>query len=170
MKIINAFRFCPRCQKKIKKLTDRLVSCFFCGFHFYLSPSITNAAILENKQGEILLVKRKLSPKKGFWDLPGGFIEFKETIETSIKREIKEELGVVITNLQYFSSYPGRYFYKGLLYITLCCVFLGKINNQQPKAGDDAQSLRFFRKEKIPFKKLAFVDVKQALKEYIKYK
>lgn len=170
MKPISAFQFCPRCQKPLKKISSRLVDCQSCGFHYYFAPAITNAAIIENKKGEILLVKRKFSPKKGFWDLPGGFVEFGETIEQSLKREIKEELGLNLTNFRYFSSYPGHYFYKGLDYSTLCFVFLGKVKNQKLKASDDAEKIKFFKKEKIPFKRLAFVEIKNALKDYLKLK
>lgn len=170
MKLISAFKFCPSCKTPLKKLNNRLVDCQRCGFHYYFNPAVTNAAIIENEKGEILLVKRKFPPKKGFWDLPGGFVEINETIETSIKREIKEELGINLLNLKYFSSYTGHYYYKGLDYPTLCYVFLGKIDNQKPKASDDAQELRFFKKEKIPFKRLAFIEIKNALRDYLSFK
>lgn len=168
MKIINAFKFCPSCQKPLKKLSSRLVDCPYCGFHYYFAPSVTNAAIIENQKGEILLVKRKFPPKKGFWDLPGGFVEFNETIEKSIIREVKEELDIKLKNFHYFSSYTGQYFYKGIYYPTLCFVFVGKIDGQKPKPKDDAFDLKFFCKEKIPFKRLAFVEVRNALRDYLK--
>lgn len=168
MKPINAFKFCPQCKNQLKKLNQKLVNCSSCGFNFYFNPAPTNALILENKSKEILLVKRKFPPKKGFWDLPGGFVEQKETIEQSLKREIKEELGIEITHFKYFSSYTGNYFYKKMYYFTLCFVFIGKIENQKIiKAGDDAEKIKFFKKEKIPFQRIAFPEIKNALKDYI---
>lgn len=165
--MLNKFKFCPNCKNKLKKISNRLIDCPSCGFHFYFNPAVSNAVILENNQKKILLVKRKFPPKKGFWDLPGGFIEFKETIENSIKREIKEELNINLSQLKYFASYIDRYFYKGFNYHTLCFVFVGKIKNQIPYPGDDAAELRFFKKEEIPFKKLAFTGIKNALKDYL---
>jgi len=167
MKVVNAFKFCPRCQKPLKKTSNRLIDCLSCGFHFYFAPAVTNAAIIENKKGEILLVQRKNHPKKGFWDLPGGFVEFKETIEQSLKREIKEELNINLSKIKYFSSYIGYYFYRGLDYPTLCFVFLAKLGRKTPLAGDDANKIKFFKKEKIPFKRLAFIEVRNALKDYL---
>lgn len=48
------------------------------------------------KDGKILLVKRRRSPESGHWGLPGGKVEWLETIEAAVMREIKEELGVKI--------------------------------------------------------------------------
>lgn len=166
--MINKFQYCPNCKNKLKKISNRLVDCSVCGFHFYLNPTPANALIIENKNHEILLVKRKFNPKKGYWDLPGGFVETKETIEDSLKREIKEELNINISKFNYFGSYPGNYLYKNLNYQTLCFVFTGIIDNQIPKPDDDAEEIKFFKKEKIPFKKLAFIEVKNALKDYLK--
>ena len=66
IKLIDNFKFCPRCQKKLRKIGDGLIDCPYCGFHYYLKPAVTNALILENSQGEILLTKRKHLPKKKF--------------------------------------------------------------------------------------------------------
>ncbi|TXL63650.1 NUDIX domain-containing protein [Cerasibacillus terrae] len=54
------------------------------------------AVILNEKQSHVLLVLRKKAPEAGYWSLPGGKVEFMETIEHAVKREIKEELGVDI--------------------------------------------------------------------------
>src|SRR3990167_11236908 len=112
------FKYCPNCKAKIK-MDDRLIDCALCGFHYYLNPAPTNGLILESEKGEILLVKRKVSPKKGYWDVPGGFIDFGENLEESLKREIKEELGIQIFNLKYFISVSVPYLYKGINYHTL---------------------------------------------------
>ncbi|HTC59985.1 MAG TPA: NUDIX domain-containing protein [Solirubrobacteraceae bacterium] len=44
-------------------------------------------------RGAVLLLKRKKPPEAGHWSIPGGRVEFGETLETAIVREIKEELG-----------------------------------------------------------------------------
>lgn len=165
---IEKFKFCPNCKKRIKKINNRLLDCLSCGFHFYFSPATTNALILENEKGEILLVKRKYPPKKGLWDLPGGFIELGETLEESVKREIKEELGIEIKNFQYLGSYTGNYLYRDINYQTLCFVFKGNITDQKISPGDDAESFKFFPKTKIPFPQIAFIEVKNGLKDYLK--
>jgi len=127
--------------------------------------------ILENNKGEILLTKRKFPPKKGFWDLPGGFIDFGETVEESLRREIKEELGMELKKISYFNSYWSYYPYKGIRYQTLCHVFIGKYQEEKLSIKDDIIDYKFFPKDKIIsqdiFQKLSFNDVKNSLKDYI---
>ncbi|NIM47291.1 MAG: NUDIX domain-containing protein [Candidatus Aenigmarchaeota archaeon] len=58
---------------------------------------IGSAVVLENGEGEILLTKRKYSPEKGKWVLPGGGINFGETFKETAERELKEETGLRIS-------------------------------------------------------------------------
>lgn len=53
-------------------------------------------AFIVNEKKELLLQQRNKSPEKGYWSIPGGKVEFFETIEQAIKREVKEEIGVEI--------------------------------------------------------------------------
>lgn len=164
------FRFCPRCQKPLRWLNKKLVDCPNCNFHFYFNPVPTVAIILENEKKEILLVKRKNKPKKGYWDLPGGFVEFKETAEEAIKREVNEELNIEIGDVNFLGSYVGFYPYKGINYQPLCLIFFGKIADDQIKnlqPADDVISFNFFAKDKIPWKRLAFIDIENGLKDYL---
>lgn len=145
----------------------RLIECTRCQFVFYFSPAATNAVIIENMRGEILLVERKNPPNRGLWDLPGGFIEFDESGEESTVREIKEELAIKLTNLKYFGSYADRYFFKGINYYTLNLVYVTKIKNEKPKAADDVVAYKFFPKNKIPYPRLAFPYMQKVLKDYL---
>lgn len=168
--MINHFKFCPRCQKQLQPKGKNYVDCHACGFRFYFNPVPTVALILENENEEILLVKRKFAPKKGFWDLPGGFINWQETAEEAIKRELKEEINIKINNINLLGTYVGFYPYKGIKYQPLCLIFYGKIakskiNNLKP--ADDVSSFQFFPKNKIPWSKLAFIDIKKGLRDYL---
>jgi 8-oxo-dGTP diphosphatase len=62
-------------------------------------------ALIFNNQKQVLLTKAKASEKKGkgyenIWSMPGGTLEFGETCEECLKREIKEELGIKIRNIK----------------------------------------------------------------------
>lgn len=59
-------------------------------------PKVGVGAVIQNKENKILLVLRKKAPEAGCWSLPGGKVDYMETIENAIIREIKEELGVDI--------------------------------------------------------------------------
>lgn len=60
-------------------------------------PEVGCGAAILNDAGELLLIQRLREPEAGAWGLPGGKIDFGETAETAVVREIEEELGVKIT-------------------------------------------------------------------------
>jgi len=164
------FKFCPQCKEKIKIVGKKLLDCPSCGFNFYLNPVPAVVIILENEKGEILFGKRKFLPKKGFWDLPGGFVDFGEKAEEAIIREVKEELGIKIKKPKILGTYIGFYPYKGINYQPLCIVFFKKISTQEIKkikAADDVSTIAFFKKEKISWRRLAFPDITCALRDYV---
>src|SRR3989344_4600239 len=77
------YSFCPKCGSKADKKLHNLLICPNCQYNFYINPSPTNGLIIENSKGEILLVKRKLEPKKGYLDVAGGLVEPGESLEES---------------------------------------------------------------------------------------
>lgn len=135
--------------------------------HQYKNPVPTTAVIFENKKGEILLVRRARPPKKGWWDLPGGFVGYNESFEEGAIREIKEELGVSVSRLRYINSHYNLYLYKGVYYHTLCVNFYVVLPDQVLTPKDDVASIRFFPKNKIPFRRIAFAAVKKGIEEYL---
>lgn len=163
------YRYCPKCGSEAERKSPNLLICKSCGYNFYLNPAPTNAIILENELGEILLVKRKFEPKKGYLDLPGGFVEPGESMEESTIREIKEELGADIDEVKYFNSYPDIYLFQGVHIKTLGLTLIGKIKSDAKlNPSDDVEDARFYPKDKIPLKKVAFESIKLALVDYIK--
>ncbi len=166
-----SFVYCPRCGQVLEDKTNKnFMVCKKCNFHYFFNPSPTNALIISNSKQEILLVKKKIPPKTGQWDLPGGFVELGETIEDSLEREIKEELGLTLKKYRYFRSFVGNYLFKGTTYQPLCFVFYTTLTDEQInkiRPGDDAESFRFFRKNKLPWDKILFIDVKKALRAYL---
>ena len=161
------FAFCPYCGAKYKKVRTNPHLCPGCNREYYINPHPCNAVILENSKKEILLVIRGIAPHKGKFDLPGGFINLGENAEDSVKREVREELGIRITDFSYFGSYVDRYPYKGISYYTLCFFYTARIPNRQPmKPADDVSSFIFVPKSRIPYGSLAFEGIKKALKKY----
>ena len=53
-------------------------------------------AFIINEQGQLLLQQRNKEPEKGYWSIPGGKVEWMETFEDAVKREVKEECNVKI--------------------------------------------------------------------------
>lgn len=162
------YKFCPKCGKKLIPKKDNVLECAICHFHLYINPLATNGVIIENRRGEILLVKRAFPPKKGWWDVPGGFIQPGETIEASVKRELKEELNVEIVISRIVGIYTDTYLFESVTNYTLCIMAAASIVGGKLRAGDDAAACEFIPKKKILGQKIAFAGVRRGLEDYIK--
>lgn len=88
-------------------------------------------------------------------------------MEESLKREVQEETGGKVENLQYFTSGPDTYVYQGIKYHTLGFIYTGKIKYKNLRPGDDVEEMKFFPKDKIPFRRLAFKELKRAVKMFV---
>jgi len=84
------------------------MNCELCNFK---NPKATVTAIII-KDNKILLLKRNQEPFKGMWDLPGGFMQEKETPKEALIREMKEELASDIVNTTFIKILPGTYYWK----------------------------------------------------------
>jgi 8-oxo-dGTP diphosphatase len=62
-------------------------------------PVLGIAAVIWNDRREVLLIRRTKEPRKGQWSLPGGKVEFGESLEDAVRREVREETGLEITLL-----------------------------------------------------------------------
>lgn len=100
------------------------------------SPLLTVDIIIRVGGGEILLVERK-NPPLGY-ALPGGFVDYGETLEAAARREAREETGVELENLRQFRAYsdPAR----DPRHHTVTMVFTADARGE-PCAGDDARAL-----------------------------
>ncbi|NWL87096.1 MULTISPECIES: NUDIX domain-containing protein [unclassified Paenibacillus] len=106
------------------------------------TPRVGVGAVIKDDLDRILLVLRKRAPEAGHWSLPGGKVDYMETIEEAIRREIREELGIEIM-------------IDGLLCVTnhilpeedthyvaptfLAHIAAGRVENREPHALGDVQ-------------------------------
>lgn len=162
------YKHCPKCGDKLIPQKENFLICSSCKFHLFINPIPTNAAIIENEKGEVLLVERKFDPKKGFWDFPGGFIHPDEDVENSVKREIKEELNVDIKIIKMIGIYEDRYLYQEIEEPTLNILYSVKIISGKLKADDDISGFKFFKKTDLLKQRIAFEWMKQGIKDYLK--
>lgn len=164
----KAYKFCPICGGKLIPQKENLLICSKCKFHFYINPLACNAVIIENEKGEILLVKRKYEPKKGYWDWPGGFIAPEENLEESVKREIKEELGVDVEVDKIVGVYNDFYEYQKILSPSIGMVVSAQIIGGEIKPADDVTEYKYFKPDEIFKMELAFEFIKRGIKDYLK--
>lgn len=98
------FKFCGRCGTKTKKNKEEHARiCLKCSLTSYprISPAIITAVV---KGSQILLARGINFPNKKMFSVLAGFVEPGENLETCVKREVFEEVGINIKNIQYFNS------------------------------------------------------------------
>jgi ADP-ribose pyrophosphatase YjhB (NUDIX family) len=126
------------------------------------NPLVTVDIIIE-VGGGIVLIERK-NPPHG-WALPGGFVDYGESLETAAVREAQEEtsLDVVLTEQFYTYSDPSR----DPRHHTVSTVFIATANGT-PRGADDAKEARVFRENELPTP-IVF-DHARILREYFIFK
>src|ERR1035437_1609857 len=113
---LQKFRFCPVCGSAHWEINNfKSKHCADCGFTYYGNPSAAVDCFIQNKEGELLVCRRANDPAKGTLDLPGGFVDLYESAEEALKREIKEELNLDLTNIRFQQSIPNLYEYSGMV-------------------------------------------------------
>lgn len=122
------------------------------------TPLLTVDAIIEI-DGGIVLIKRK-NPPPG-WAIPGGFVDYGETLEEAVCREMKEETGLEINIVRQFHTYsdPDR----DPRHHTVSTIFIARASGV-PVAADDAKEVGVFTKDNLPGD-IAF-DHRQILEDY----
>ncbi len=126
-------------------------------------PYVTVDVIIE-VVGGIVVIQRS-NPPFG-WALPGGFVDYGESLEDAVVREAKEETDLVLTEVKQLHTYsdPGR----DPRFHTIGTVFTAKAQGK-PKAGDDAADIKVIKLSQIEKLDFAF-DHKKILQDYLKTK
>ncbi|MDA1372272.1 MAG: NAD(+) diphosphatase [Proteobacteria bacterium] len=99
----NSHRYCGSCGSATENHgSERAVFCGQCERHFY--PRINPCVIMLVVRGREMLLARSARFKGGFFSCLAGFIEVGETVEETLTREVKEEVGLEVHNLRYIKS------------------------------------------------------------------
>lgn len=150
-----AYHFCPRCAGtlvvQIHEGQEQHV-CSVCHETLYKNQNVcTDSVIIRN--GKMLLVRRARDPKRGFLDLPGGFVNPNEKSSDGALREIEEELKVKGKIIRVLGLYgPSPYLYKGVTYYNGGAFFLVDIAGQEPVASDDVARVEWWPLDALPSK------------------
>lgn len=160
------YKFCPRCGSHLEKSfidNSQRLKCADdnCDFIYYHNPIPAAGALVIN-DGKILLVKRAVIPKAGWWCLPAGFMEWSEHPTDTAVREIKEETGLDIQLNDFFEVYSGN---DDPRMNAVLILYLARVVGGELTAGDDALEADFFAFDNIP-DKIAFHSHRQALADY----
>lgn len=90
---------------------------------------------------EVLLIRRGKAPRLGEWSIPGGRIEWGETVKAAVLRELQEETGVSATVLGLVEVYDGLFPGHDRHYVMVD--YAARWTSGEPVAGDDAAEARF---------------------------
>jgi ADP-ribose pyrophosphatase YjhB (NUDIX family) len=156
--------FCPQCGQPVRQRVptgdNRLRGvCDACGHIHYENPRLVLGAIIE-WQGRVLLCRRAIEPRAGFWTLPAGFMENGESTQAAAARETLEEACARIEDSRLFAliDVPRidqvHIFYRGALV------------DGQHAPGEESLDTMLFAESEIPWSRLAFRTVRLALEHY----
>jgi 8-oxo-dGTP diphosphatase len=118
----------------------------------YPRPSLTVdvAVVTLEDRPRVLLIQRKAEPFKGKWALPGGFVDEYERLNDAARRELREETGLELTDLQQLHTFgdPGRD-PRGW---TVSVAYVARVRPEESQAfaGDDAAALSWFPLDDLP--------------------
>ncbi len=155
-------KFCSVCGSSVElKYTegrDRYV-CIECSTIHYTNPKIVVGA-LAVWEDKVLLCKRAIEPRYGFWNLPAGYLEDHERSEEGAIRETMEEAGAEIEIERVLTVYNLPQ--ANQVYIH----FLAKLKSGIINNGEESLESRLFTEEEIPWKEMAFTSSTFALRRY----
>lgn len=135
-----------RLTRKYVEGGDRLF-CETCRAPLYENPVPATSLIVADAEKGVVLVKRDVEPKKGYWCLPGGFVELGETPDQAALRELREETGLngEIDKLLGVTVDRSDRYGNVLMIGYLVKRFSGNLT-----PGDDAAAVAYFQPAKLP--------------------
>ncbi|TAJ12858.1 NUDIX domain-containing protein [Marinilabiliaceae bacterium JC017] len=168
----DVIRYCPKCgSERFNYDGEKAFKCIACGFHFFINSAAAVAAIIESGHDEILLTIRAFEPQKGYLDLPGGFVDPGESVEAALKREIKEELNLDITDMSYLVSYPNEYIFSNYSVFTTDLGFICRVESfKNIHVKDDISGYEFINPRDLDYQKVSSDSIRKIIKDYLKYR
>ena len=135
--------------------------CSSCGFIHYQNPKIVTGVIPE-WEGRVLLCRRAIEPRYGYWTLPAGFMENGESAHAGAVREAMEEANARI-------DISGLYTLFNLTHIDqVYMLYRGRLIDLDFGPGDESLEVRLFARDEVPWDELAFQVVRETLRFYFR--
>ena len=150
----------PRFERHIPEgdTIERMV-CADCGHVDYQNPKVVVGSVVVS-DGKILMCRRAIEPRRGFWTLPAGYLELGETLEEGAAREAQEEATATIR----LDGILGVFSIARIGQVQV--IFLGSFADPMSpshEAGPESLEVALFAWEDIPWNEIAFPSVHWAL-------
>ena len=141
---------------------ERLV-CDGCGYILYENPKVVVGAVAV-LAGRILLCRRAIQPRRGYWTIPAGYLEINESTEEGALREAREEAGAELR----LDALLAVYNIPRISQVQL--IYRAELLSEAIFAGEESQEVGLFTADEIPWRDLAFPSVRWALTQYAEVK
>ncbi|GIZ53788.1 NUDIX hydrolase [Noviherbaspirillum aridicola] len=161
-------KFCSECAQPVSLLIPpddnrpRFV-CEHCGTIHYQNPKMVIGSIpLWDADGEsrVLLCRRAIEPRYGYWTLPAGFMENDETTDEAAMRETMEEAGARVELHELFSLLNVPHVHQVHMF------YRATLLDLDYSAGVESLEVRLFSESEIPWNEIAFPTVSHTLKQF----
>jgi len=163
MGLLHGWKTCPRCATPLEGGEAQL-HCPGCGSTYYANSAPCVSALVEDGRGRVLLARRAVEPDLGLWDCPGGFLEEGEDPLDGLRRELREETGLVAEPARFVGIWMDVYGDAPEAAATLNIYWTVQVDEAEPVAADDVAELRWFAVDELPGgDELAFSTVEDAL-------
>jgi ADP-ribose pyrophosphatase YjhB (NUDIX family) len=163
--LASSINFCSHCGAEVEQkipLGETLLRavCPACQTIHYQNPKIVAGCIPE-WEGQVLLCRRAIEPRLGFWTFPAGFMELGESTEEAAARETFEEAKakVAIHSLHGIFSLP----HVSQVYV----VYRAVLQDLEYGPGEESLEVRLMSIESIPWEYLAFPVIRETVKRYV---
>ena len=154
-------KFCPNCANilSVKIPADDSRERYVCdacsSIHYQNPRNVVGSIPVYGEQ--VLLCRRAIAPRHGYWTLPAGFMELGESTGAGAARETLEEAGAIVEIGPLYSLLNVAHAEQVHLF------YLAKMSNADFSAGEESLEVALFHEHEIPWDELAFPTVKQTL-------
>ncbi len=161
---MTVFVYCPRCAHELVHHhvygRERAV-CPACGFIHFREPKLAVGGLV-TQEDRVLLIRRAVIPRIGFWAVPSGFMEYDEEPRAALAREIEEETGLRAEVGRVIEVYPNADPTKPGVFL----LFAAHPTGGGLAPGDDVTEARWFGPDDVPWDELAFAQMNEVLRAY----
>ena len=156
----NEVNYCLRCGCRLgeeERFGRARPVCPACGWIYFADPKVA-AAVLVERGGDVLLVRRAYDPERGRWTLPAGFIDAGEDPRRAAERECLEETGLVVQVVALLDVLFGQDHPRGA---NIIIIYNADILSGVLQPGDDVDGAAFYARGNLP--PLAFSATRRVL-------
>ena len=157
--------YCNHCGQKLKHTIppddDRLRHvCSACGMVHYQNPKVVVGCIPQWEE-QILICRRNIEPRSGYWTLPAGYLENGETLASGAARETREETGAVVTDLVLYRVYD-------IVHVNqVYAMFLATLEAPTFHPTNESSEVKLISPLHTPWEEIAFPVIEETLREYV---